>query len=190
MDQNVDDYSRIPFDFNELVQFVLRNGLSVFLGFLTDSLKSASFDEKKCNFFEELFQNVPPRLWLFARAIAMQLLSLGYGRRELHPFQIPQMDANLAAIRGVLRSRWTSRLNELAYFELKPLLQRFDAGPLSLQELSRIAIRRAVGGVDFARRVESKAFKERLPPALFVYVSDPTELMFTLDEIDRLIINI
>lgn len=60
---------------------------------------------------------------------------------------------------------------------LKSIINRFDAGPLSLLELSRIAVRRAIGDTDFKRRV--RALSERVPPRLLTYIADSTELMLS-----------
>ena len=58
---------------------------------------------------------------------------------------------------------------------LQSLVDRFDAGPISLLQLSRIAIRRAIGGADLARRIF--LISPHIRHALFQYVADPTELM-------------
>ena len=48
-------------------------------------------------------------------------------------------------------------------------MDRFDAGPLTIQQLARIAIRRSVGEIDFERRV--RALDSLLPTPLFKYVA-------------------
>lgn len=49
-------------------------------------------------------------------------------------------------------------------------------GPLTLQQLARIAVRRAVGGSHFAPRIVS--LKKALPISLFDYVADPMKNAF------------
>ena len=61
--------------------------------------------------------------------------------------------------------------------ELQLLIDHFDEGPLTLQQLSRIAIRRAVGGADFVRKV--RRIKSHIPPLLFDYVTEANEHMLT-----------
>ena len=111
----------------------------------------------------------------FVEGIARQLLALGYGRRELHPAPLPLLDENLNDMRRAsARLVPPKRKRELL---LKSLVEEFRAGPLSLQQLARIAIRRAVGGADFARKMNRLA--GCIPPALLQYVADPTELMLS-----------
>lgn len=99
--------------------------------------------------------------------IAYQLLALGYGRRELHAqlADLPLLDENLKQTREFIHS--CSRFFPKECHKLRRLVKYFDAGPLSLEQLSRIAIRRAVGGVFFKRHMRS--ISKRLPPPLFVY---------------------
>lgn len=122
-------------------------------------------------------------MWPVARAIAKQLLTLGYGRRELHPPGLPLHDENLNSTRKSIQKLLAAGRFS-APRELRSLVKLFDSGPLTLQQLSRIAIRRAVGGQDFAARVRSTEFRARLPPALYCYVSDPTELMLSSAEVN------
>ena len=118
---------------------------------------------------------------IFTRAkccilIAHQLLALGYGRRELHPGDLPVRDEELGMDRDTIDS------SECCYGELKSeardlqkLIDHFDAGPLTLQQLSRIAIRRVVGGVNFARLIRKIA--HLTPPPLLKYVAEANELL-------------
>lgn len=189
-------------EYNDLVLFLLRHGLSVFLDCTSDlqigrpKLMPFSF-MTSTSLLYNLFSTTDKCLWPFQRAMAAQLLSLGYGRRELHAFELPPFDNNLVAMRIALKNgqldstgdSTSTRQNDVSH-ELQSLVQKFDSGPLTLQELSRIAIRRAVGGVDFARRVRSETITQRLPPALFDYVSNPTELMLSVDEVKRILPNL
>lgn len=59
--------------------------------------------------------------------------------------------------------------------ELISIVDEFDSGPLKLQQLARIAIRRAVGGIYFKRRV--RAIAPLLPPPLFKYVAEANEFL-------------
>ena len=72
----------------------------------------------------------------------------------------------------------------MAINEMQSLVQHFRDGPLSLERLARVAVRRAVGGTNFPRQVRRLA--GHIPPALVQYVADPTELMSSDDEVDRL----
>ena len=111
---------------------------------------------------------------------ALKLLALGYGRRELHTGSFPARDANLFATRMLLSVPDVEN-NMVAQCELRSLIDHFDAGPLTLQQLSRIAIRRAVGGADFAQQV--RRIKSHIPPPLFDYVSDASEHLLSDDEV-------
>ena len=143
----------------------------------------------------------------FSRSICRQLLALGYGRRELHPQGVLLYDENLDDTRKILEyerqvgfhsdsdtesddtdepisstesyeSITTTETDEsIIALELQSLVTAFDAGPLSLLQLSRIAVRRAFGGVHFVNRI--KALSLLLPPLLYDYVADPTELLHT-----------
>ena len=120
---------------------------------------------------------------IFTRAkccirIARHLLALGYGRRELHPGDLPVREEHLCLTRDTLYvleevdsdGKWKSEFRDL-----QQLVDHFDAGPLTLQQLARIAIRRAVGGVDFARRIRKIA--HLTPPPLLKYVTEADELL-------------
>ena len=72
----------------------------------------------------------------------------------------------------------------MAKRELHFLIDHFDSGPLTLQQLARIAVRRAVGGADFARQVRRIA--SHIPPLLFDYVAEASEYLLTDDEVDLL----
>ena len=142
--------------------------------------------------FEHLEDNI---------SICRQLLALGYGRRELHPKGVFLHDKNLEAFRRIISEMQESAdfvrhqkqlvldsgqvlsenddsmiaLGLQALQELQMLVNAFDAGPLSLLKLSRIAVRRAIVGVHFARHI--KALSPILPPLLYNYLSDPTEFL-------------
>lgn len=167
-----EDFARVAVPFNDLLKFLLRQGLSVFIGTCAD--------------VSVLWNNFHARFWPFTRSIVAQLLSLGLGRRELNRLEIVfdqkledylKDNVNLKAVREMDDS-----LGLIGTME-----NTFISTPLTLQELSRIAIRRAVGGIDFARRVQSANFASRLPPALFIYVSDPTELMLSAADVQNLL---
>ena len=116
--------------------------------------------------------------------IAYQLLALGFGRRELHPGDLPVRDVNLDLTREILdypddEGEWKSEFRNV-----RRLVRHFDAGPLTLQQLARIAIRRAVGGVDFARRVRKLA--HLMAPPLLRYVADADELLTLYPNIAKL----
>ena len=125
-----------------------------------------------------LFGRLEDCLVPFVGGIARQLLALGYGSRELHslhPAPLPLLDENLKDMRlASARVSYPMMKRELL---LKSLVKQFRAGPLSLQQLARIAIRRAVGGADFTRKMYRLA--GCIPPALLQYVADPTELMLS-----------
>ena len=130
--------------FQRYFRLLLRNGLSFFYFTPRESYRSLF----------EIFYTVDP-VYSFtpiANGIAQQLLALGYGRRELHPADIQVRDEQLDDTRDLLNS---GDLHRNASRVLQSLVDRFDAGPLSLLQLSRIAIRPAIGGADFARRVSS-----------------------------------
>ena len=187
---------KVHFDsFQLLLITLLRNGFSVFLDekdnfyefpLLTDSNNLIGFDVKSLGFLGLLIQEFGIDYLKFSRNICKQLLALGYGRRELHPQGVPLYDENLEDTRQVLQ-KYKSQLDSdesisssdsdksIIAAELQAILDAFDAGPLSLLQLSRIAVRRAIGGVHFARHM--KALSSLLPPLLYDYVADPTELL-------------
>lgn len=68
--------------------------------------------------------------------------------------------------------------------EVRALVDRFDAAPLTLQQLTRIAVRRAVGGEHCASRVRS--LSANMPPLLLNYVADPTEQLISDEEVEAL----
>ena len=126
-----------------------------------------------------LFCRLLDRYVSFVGGIAWQLLARGYGRCELHPASLALLDENLDDMRRVLASLSSPmRQRELL---LKSFVVLFRVGPITLQQLARIAIRRAAGGVDFARQVNRLAGD--IPPALLKYVADPTEVMLSDDEL-------
>lgn len=191
--------------FQDFIIFLLHNGLSLFLGGRCTNTNAAlntedfpNFGEwcselKLNSFFNVLFSVVRAEQRLFCRGIAVQLLALGYGRRELHPDGVPLFDEHLNVTREAVRDKLHRRdmytyhewncedVEEIEWCEyctteMQALVDRFDAGPLSLLQLLRIAVRRAVGGIHFVRRL--RTITRLLPPALYDYVADPTELMY------------
>ena len=175
---------RVALRFNDLMQFLLRHGLSVFIACeLHEEVTYPVGD----HYLDQLFSRTCVALWPFSRGVAEQLLSLGYGRRELRHAGFPILDANLGDTRKAIEKHQTTG-KEVVARELQSLVTRFDAGPLTLRELSRVAIRRAVGGSDFARRVRALGPQRSvLPPALYNFVSDSTELMLSVAELKRLV---
>ena len=107
--------------------------------------------------------------------IAYQLLALGYARRELHSGDLPVRNESLEFTRDLISFQHNHPEYKSEYRHLQRLVDHFDAGPLTLQQLARIAIRRAVGGVDFARRIRKLA--HLTPPPLLRYVADADELL-------------
>ena len=165
-----------PSEFNAMLKFALRNGFSYFLGCVNDVNVSDEYEKRsRWSIISRLFRRQRLSLFPFAMGVAAQLLSLGYGRRELHPACLPVFDGHLDATRDALFELLD--IGEvIGAGQLQLLIESFDAGPLTLRELSRIAIRRAVGGAYFERRV--RALKGSfLPAPLLKYVADPTELM-------------
>lgn len=176
--------------------FLLRNGLFFFY------ISPFRNPEKSPDHWESESKNVntslllplflkhlpmPERFLPFARGIAQQLLALGYGRRELHPAPLPLLDEQLDDTRRDLErfvELYQNECKSINVIELQSLVQHFREGPLSLQRLARVAVRRAVGGADFARQVRRLA--GLIPPALVQYVADPTELMLSGEAVDRL----
>ena len=175
---------RVALLFNVWFQFLLLHGFSVFIA---DELEEVPYPDANPNLFylEPLFERSRSAFLPFVRGVAAQLLSLGYGRRELRYANFPIPDANLCDTRQAIEKHQTTG-KELVARELQSLVTRFDAGPLTLRELSRIAIRRAVGGVDFDRRVRQLG-PPILPRAMFDYVSEPTELMLSDADLNELI---
>ena len=122
------------------------------------------------------------------RGVALQLLALGFGRRELSDEHFSMGDLELVAVRKVLvdlsdekkaqvaeaaapaeagGEEESSGTEDLYYCdELRRCVDRFDAGPLSLRQLTRIAVRRAIGGAYFSRHVATL----KLPKQLLDYV--------------------
>ena len=177
--------------------FLLRNGLSFFyyLSPMRKPVMSPShweWDPKSeyKSLLPRLFLQCPrmPGLLPFSSGIAQQLLALGYGRRELHPAPLPlpyeRLDDTCRALESFAEI-FPSECKSIAVNELQSLVQHFHEGPLSLQRLARVAVRRAVGGTDFARQVGRLA--GLIPPALVQYVADPTELMLSDEEVDCVI---
>lgn len=156
--------------FFEFFLILLRNGFTCFLkdrdpkSQLRGSFIALLFTE---NYDDEGFKD--------ARAISAQFMALGYGRRELHPTGAPLCDEHLDDTRRAIDEQIGCGRHEEVPRELQELVERFDAGPLTLQQLARIAVRRAVGGANFARRARSLA--SHLPPPLLEYVAESNELM-------------
>ena len=173
-------------DAHRFTSFLLRNGLSFFyISPMRNPEKIPAHWEWELysankSLLQPLFlqhPRMPEGLLPFARGIAQQLLALGYGHHELHPAPLPLLDKQLDDTCRALalnQSEWKK--------ELKSLVHIFSEGPLSLQRLSCIAVRRAVGGADFARLVRRLA--GHIPPALVQYVADPTELMLSDEQVD------
>lgn len=178
------DSSREWIRLHKILKFLFENGLSFFYYTIYHPRRDLYPDVD--NLISESLLN--PLEWSefalpllpLARGIALQLLALGYGRRELNTGSYPVRDANLSATRELVA--FYINENEMeARRELQSLIDQFDAGPLTLQQLARIALRRAVGGVDFARRV--RRIKSIIPPPLFDYVAEPSEYLLTDDEV-------
>ena len=161
-----------------MFKFLLHNGLSFFHTIYPPTSESLFMLLFVLEWYELLLPLLP-----LTRAIALQLFALGYGRRELHTGSFPARDANLFDTRNLL-SEPDVEHNMVAQRELRSLIDHFDAGPLTLQQLSRIAIRRAVGGAHFARQV--RRIRSHIPPPLFDYVSDACEHLLSDDEASRL----
>ena len=169
-----------------ILKFLLDNGLCFF--YYTIYLNRALIGYELPETSESLLQpfewsELPLPLLPLVRAIALQLLALGYGRRELHTGSFPARDANLSATRSLMAVMLEENDME-ARRELQSLVDHFDAGPLTLLQLARIAVRRAVGGADFARQV--RRIKSHIPPLLFDYVAEPSEYLLTDDKVDLL----
>lgn len=155
----------------QLMSVLFRHGLFYFL---CDNLCSndKSFINKlfrRCRGYSQnySFANRPISDVKICRAIARQLMALGYGRRELHPDCENLLDENLDETHKQI-SRWISH-------ELRLLVRLFDSGPLTLLQLSRIAVRRALCASFFAGRVQ--LLSSYLPPLLLQYVANPSEYM-------------
>ena len=94
--------------------------------------------------------HVPEYVVPRAETLVRQLLALGYARAELHAGESgePAEGCGLRRTRGHLKKNPTRREAGAA---LRRLVAEFDAGPLALKLLARIAIRRALRGPSFAR---------------------------------------
>ena len=181
-------------DVHHFTRFLLRNGLSFFYGVPLSSGDANRMFQWKGLVSQRAFEWGSPSLMLpffqlskcysyapFVGGIVRQLLALGYGRRELHPAPLALFDENLDDMRREL-ARLSFPFRRRGKL-LKLLVEQFSAGPLSLQRLARITIRRDVGGADFSRQV--KRLAGRIPPPLLEYIADPTELMPSDDEVYR-----
>lgn len=173
-----------------ILSILFSNGLSFFIGMRSDE---STKDLQADSFLDVLFRIIPDEPEILndhyieavqrCRGIALQLLSLGYGRRELHSGNVPLFDEHLDSTRYAIRCisiypQFSTNNDVFVENELTTLLYAFDAGPLSLLQLTRIAIRRSVGGPFFDRRLNS--ISSLVPPSLYKYVANPTELMHHL----------
>ena len=171
---------------HKLLKFLINSGLSFFYYtiYLRRGLSGFNHPENSESLLRLLAwsESLLPLLPL-VRAIALQLFALGYGRRELHTGSFPARDANLFATRSLLVFMQEEKYMEVRR-KLQSLVDNFDAGLLTLQQLARIAVRRAVGGVDFARQV--RRIKSHIPQLLFEYVAEPSEYLLTDKKVDLL----
>ena len=155
---------------NEVLKRFLRCGFSYFV-----SCPVPAFDGRYTSLFYVLYLDYYPDNVEIIDGMSHQLLALGFGRPELHVGPHETFDARLAHTRQRAQMLSSEGDTERAA-KLRLLVERFESGPLTLTQLSRIAIRRAIGGSLFEKRV--KELDGKLPPLLCRYVSDPTELMF------------
>ena len=146
------------------VEYLLRNGLSYFLG-------SRGVTLLRHVLWPEISKQGDPEENV-RLDFAKRLLALGYGRREVHPAGLQILDENLEATRLEHRTRSFQIEGHTDDFQL--LVKCYDTACLTLQQLARIAVRRAVGGSDFARRVRS--LQTQLAPSLLEYVADPMKV--------------
>lgn len=167
-------------DMVEYIRFVLRNGLAYFYD---DSIHPDSayprysFNESfvMIAYFYDYGPDYREETEYIAwKQLARQLLALGYGRRELHPHALPVRDEGLAQTRREMMRR-TEVYERKEREGLQQVIAHFDSGPLTLQQLARVAIRRALGGSHFERR--ANALAHRLPPAMFEYVAAANEFL-------------
>ena len=121
-------------------------------------------------FYEYNVLSLPDDSLPMARGICHQLLALGYGRRELHPGCLPARDERLKRTRhSIVKLTSCHRDATSARRELQALVDQFDAGPLTLQQLARIAVCRSIGSIHFERYVCE--LSSVLPPTYFKYVT-------------------
>ena len=185
--------------------FLLKYGLSYFcvnpLNYIDNSDESGKYIFEK-SLFEKLFKSdmytrYKEFLFPLFRGVCPQLLALGYGCRELHADAewLPVLDEHLNSVRLTLKTlkkhpvdanyavgnQMPLNRKERIADELKALLTNFDSCPLSLQQLFRVAIRRAVGGSNFVNNM--KRLAPHLSPALFKYVSEASEMLLTREEL-------
>ena len=146
------------------VAYLLRNGLSYFLG-------SRNVTLFRNLLWPEFSIPVDPKENI-RLDFAKKLLALGYGRREVHPAGLKILDENLEATRSELRTRSFNIVGHRGDFQ--QLVKCYDTACLTLQQLARTAVRRAVGGSHFVRRIDT--LKSHLPRCLFEYVADPMKL--------------
>lgn len=195
---------RAILEMDSYVRVLLHNGLAYFYFNPLDYSKRIQYsNDEEVHYYEgesifQLLFDCLPKGYLspLFRGICHQLLALGYGRRELHPADFHVDDEHLDATRRALRLFPSERsyfnqnifdgdiyqtIPSAADAELKALISSFDAGPLSLQQLSRIAIRRAVGGAMFHRHMQRIA--QLLPSALHKYVAEPTEMLLPSEKL-------
>lgn len=162
-------------ELHSTLKFLLHHGLSFFHGNPIGSYNKPDGESLLRTFFGSYpYSN---RSLPAARAIALQLLALGYGRLEVHTAGVRPRDESLIDTRRHMASLQLSHAE--AARELEAIVEHFDSGPLTLQQLSRIAVRRAVGGGDFARRVREVI----LPPTVLNYVAEASEHMPSDEEL-------
>ena len=188
-EQYLDDTVNGSLNVLRYTRLLLRNGLSFFYGNFNGGYGSDFgyvYDTHEFDIWREFGLL---GILVFTRVkrcirIVYQLLALGYARRELHPGDLPVRNENLEFTRDLISFQHKHPDYKSDYRCLRRLVRHFDAGPLTLPQLARIAIRRAVGGVDFARRVRKLA--HLMPPPLLRYVADADELLTSYPNIFKL----
>ena len=158
------------FNLNEVLKRFLRCGFSYFV-----KGPVPAFEGRYTSFFYLLYCERYANHVEMMDGMSHQLLALGFGRPELHAGRHEAFDARLVYTRQMTQLLNSAGSTERAA-KLQQLIDCFDCGPLTLMQLSRIAIRRVLGGSLFEKRV--RKLEVALPPLLFRYVSDPTEFMF------------
>jgi hypothetical protein len=176
--------------YEERIVYNKQNLSRLFRLFITNGLtichpsryrRNIDYESNKCASLLQLYLylnrnnvNNDTHYLMMLECMVLQLLSLGYGRYTEFG---PVADAGFIEEHSFLVKHTELTNSEDIPAEFIQLVMHlvsvFDSGPLSLQQLSRIAIRRAVGGVHFARRVRTLP----LPPPLIRYVTDATEYL-------------
>ena len=149
------------FLFNDLIRLALRHGLAVFVISGSTWFKYRNLDFSLAALLSSsslIARHDNP----ISRGIAAQLLALGYGRPETHPVGVPLLEPRLDATRLAAVGKTFASGSIVSTFideekkrELLALVDRFDAGPLSLLRLARIAVRRSVAGKYFALHIRA-----------------------------------